>query len=134
MFVRYGGERTDRSGAGRRRLAPPLHPRRLVGGVLVERLGGEQRGGQGVQPLAVLAQQLSDRGVRLLDDPPHLLVDDPLRRLDTWEAPGSSGFWASLGITAIGPISRLMPQRPTIWRAIMVSCWMSDSAPALIES
>ena len=45
-----------------------------------------------------------------------------------------NGFWASLGMTAIGPIARLIPHLPTIWRAIAVSCWMSDSAPALIES
>ena len=31
----------------------------------------------------------------------------------------------------MGPISELMPQRPTIWRAIPVSCWMSDSAPVV---
>ena len=43
--------------------------------------------------------------------------------------PGSSGLMPSSGITAIGPIARLMPQRPTMWRAIRVSCWMSDSAP-----
>ena len=52
---------------------------------------------------------------------------------ETSDTPGSSGPWASDGITAIGPISGLMPQRPTIWRAIPVSCWMSDSAPAEIE-
>jgi hypothetical protein len=52
---------------------------------------------------------------------------------ETSDAPGSSGPCASDGITAIGPIALLIPQRPTIWRAICVSCWMSDSAPAEIE-
>jgi len=32
----------------------------------------------------------------------------------------------------IGPSLSLIPQRPTIWRAIWVSCWMSDSAPVVI--
>ena len=45
--------------------------------------------------------------------------------------PGSSGPMPSCGSTAIGPIARLMPQRPTMWRAIRVSCWMSDSAPVV---
>ena len=40
----------------------------------------------------------------------------------------------SAGITAIGPIARLMPQRPTMWRAIRVSCWMSDSAPVVMSA
>jgi hypothetical protein len=34
-------------------------------------------------------------------------------------------------MTVIGPIASLMPQRPTIWRAICVSCWKSDSAPVV---
>ena len=51
---------------------------------------------------------------------------------ETSETPGSSAPWASDGMTATGPIFGLMPQRPTIWRAMRVSCWMSDSAPALI--
>ena len=38
----------------------------------------------------------------------------------------------SEGSTAIGPMLRLMPQRPTMPRAIPVSCWMSDSAPVVI--
>ena len=37
---------------------------------------------------------------------------------DTSEVPGSSGPERSRGITAIGPIASLIPQRPTIWRAI----------------
>ena len=51
---------------------------------------------------------------------------------ETSETPGSSGPWPSDGSTAIGPTDSLIPQRPTIWRAIAVSCWMSDSAPAVI--
>ena len=45
------------------------------------------------------------------------------------DAPGSSGLRPSRGSTAIGPTASLMPQRPTMLRAISVSCWMSDSAP-----
>ena len=48
-----------------------------------------------------------------------------------WE-PGRSGPFSSCGRTAIGPIASLIPQRPTIPRAIDVSCWMSDSAPVVI--
>ena len=33
--------------------------------------------------------------------------------------------------TAIGPMTSLIPQRPTMPRAIWVSCWMSDSAPVV---
>ena len=36
--------------------------------------------------------------------------------------PGSSGLTPSAGSTAIGPMARLIPQRPTMWRAILVSC------------
>ena len=39
---------------------------------------------------------------------------------------------ASLGSVATGPSERLIPQRPTIARAIPVSCSMSDSAPVVI--
>ena len=45
--------------------------------------------------------------------------------------PGAAGPRPSDGRTASGPISSLIPQRPTIWRAISVSCWMSDSAPVV---
>ena len=48
-------------------------------------------------------------------------------------APGRSGPFGSEGRTATGPIASLMPQRPTIRRAISVSCWMSDSAPVVIS-
>ena len=46
--------------------------------------------------------------------------------------PGSSGPCPSRGSTATGPIASLMPQRPTIMRAMLVSCWMSDSAPVVM--
>ena len=52
---------------------------------------------------------------------------------ETSAAPGRKGPAPSRGITATGPIAGLMPQRPTIWRAISVSCWMSDSAPVLVS-
>ena len=38
----------------------------------------------------------------------------------------------SEGRTLTNPIASLMPQRPTIWRAIVVTWSMSDSAPVLI--
>ncbi len=69
---------------------------------------------------------------RGVDDPPHLAVDEPCVACETSEAPGQQRPLASDGSTAIGPIDSLIPQRPTIWRAIAVSCWMSDSAPAVI--
>ena len=53
---------------------------------------------------------------------------------EVWETPGSNGPSPSAGSTATGPIAGLMPQRPTIWRAIAVICWMSDSAPELMLS
>ena len=47
-------------------------------------------------------------------------------------APGSSGLVLRPSATATGPIASLMPQRPTMPRAIWVSCWMSDSAPVVM--
>ncbi|MEA2229162.1 MAG: hypothetical protein QOF04_2792 [Solirubrobacteraceae bacterium] len=46
-------------------------------------------------------------------------------------APGSSGPSAALGSSVTGPSLSLMPHRPTIWRAICVRCWRSDSAPVV---
>ena len=37
---------------------------------------------------------------------------------ETSDAPGRNGPAPSRGSTASGPIASLMPQRPTIWRAI----------------
>ena len=45
---------------------------------------------------------------------------------------GSSGVCPSLGRSVTGPSLSLIPQRPTIWRAIWVSCCRSDSAPVVI--
>ena len=72
-------------------------------------------------------------GVRLVDDAAHLLVDEPLRVRRDLGCAGQEGPAPSRGTTATGPIAGLMPQRPTIWRAISVSCWMSDSAPVLVS-
>jgi hypothetical protein len=52
---------------------------------------------------------------------------------ETSETPGSSGPLPSLGSTDTGPTLSLIPHRPTIERAIWVSCWMSDSAPVVIS-
>ena len=54
------------------------HTGSLVRGILVERLVLEQRGGERVQARPLGLQQLGDTCVGLLDDPPHLLVDQPL--------------------------------------------------------
>jgi hypothetical protein len=55
----------------------------------------------------------------------HLVVDELLRvRRDLCDSRKER-----LGSTETRPIASLMPQRPTIWRAISVSCWRSDSAP-----
>ena len=106
-----------------------------VGRLLVERLGLEQRLRERVQLAALARQQLGRVGVRLVGQPPHLGVDDLLRVLRGLRDPGQQlAVWPSEGSTATGPIAGLMPQRPTIWRAIAVICWMSDSAPELMLS
>ena len=51
-----------------------------------------------------------------------------IRRWVSSEVSGGPGH-PSWRRTVIVPIFSLMPQRPTIWRAIWVSCWKSDSAP-----
>ena len=38
----------------------------------------------------------------------------------------------SAGSTATNPTASLIPQRPTIPRASIVACWMSDSAPVVM--
>ena len=103
--------------------------------VLVERLVLEQRAGERVELAAVLASAARTTSlVRLVDDPPHLVVDQLLRvRRDLGDTRGAAARAPSRAITASGPIASLMPQRPTIWRAISVSCWMSDSAPVLMS-
>ena len=54
-----------------------------------------------------------------LDDPPHLLVDQLLRaRRDLGRAGQQRPARRRTGSTASGPIASLIPQRPTIWRAI----------------
>ena len=68
----------------------------------------------------------------LVDDPPHLVVDELLRFRSRPRRAGQERSRPP-GMTAIGPIVGLIPQRPTICRAIPVSCWMSDSAPVLIS-
>ena len=40
--------------------------------------------------------------------------------------------YRQVGSTAIGPTLSLIPQRPTIWRAIAVTWSMSDSAPVVM--
>ena len=101
-----------------------------VGVVLVERLVLEQRGGERVELAAVLRSSATTSLVRLVDDAAHLVVDELAACAgETSAAPGRNGPAPSRGSTATGPIAELMPQRPTIWRAISVSCWMSDSAP-----
>ena len=105
---------------------------RGVGGVLVERLRAQQRVGQRLELAAVLVEQPRDLAVGLLDDPPHLLVDEALGQLGRLAGAGQQRALLLRGSTAIGPIASLIPQRPTMPRAIWVSCWMSDSAPVVI--
>ncbi len=45
--------------------------------------------------------------------------------------PGKSGPSLGPGSTETGPIFSDMPQRPTIWRAMFVTCSRSDSAPVV---
>ena len=49
--------------------------------------------------------------------------------VDDW--PGSSMPSERPSATAMGPMTSLIPQRPTMPRAIWVICWMSDSAPVV---
>jgi predicted metal-dependent hydrolase len=49
-----------------------------VGVRRVEGLGCEERLGNAVELLAMLRKQIGGLGVGLLDDSPHLLVDQPL--------------------------------------------------------
>src|SRR5215207_3724231 len=72
-----GGQRRLSRCVGRR--ARNLSGR--VGGILVERLLAQQRLGERVELAAVLGEQVADLGVGLFDDPPDLLVDEPLGRL-----------------------------------------------------
>ena len=91
---------------------------------------GRRRASRGSRGSRAAARSTSR--VRRLDDPPHLLVDQPLGRLrGLARRRAGTARIPSVGITAIGPIAWLIPQRPTIWRAIRVSCWMSDSAPVV---
>ena len=104
-----------------------------VGRVLVERLGASSAAvsESSLSRCSVSsARHLGVRGRRRSAGPRGRSIS--CVACETSEAPGSSGPWPSDGSTAIGPIASLIPQRPTIWRAIAVSCWMSDSAPGVI--
>ena len=107
---------------------------RGVGLVLVERLVLEQRLRQRIELRSVLAQQRDDFFVGLFHDAPDFGVDELLRVLRDLGGTGQDGPRPSVGMTVSGPTALLMPQRPTIWRAISVSCWMSDSAPVVTSA
>ena len=84
--------------------------RRRVGLRLVERLGLEQRLGERLELVAVLDEQSVDLRVRLVDEPPDLVVDHLLgvaRR--SRAAPGEQRACASAGITATGPMAGAHP-------------------------
>jgi hypothetical protein len=83
--------------------------------------------------VAVVVEQRGGGGVCFVDDAADLGIDELLGLLGGWGGPGKNAVCSSMGRTAIGPIAALMPQRPTIWRASWVSCWMSDSAPVVIS-
>ena len=80
----------------------------------------------------MLAQQLGDLGVGGLDDPPDLLVDQPLGRLGglaTRRAAAVPSRPPGAPRSARSPGS--CPSGRPCARAIRVSCWMSDSAPVV---
>ena len=86
----------DVGGALRGRRAPlAVDARHGVGVDLVERLALEQRLGEGVELLAVVADEppVSPR-VLLVDDPAYLLVDQLLGRLRTTAGAGQRGALA----------------------------------------
>ena len=104
---------------------------RGVGVLLVERLVLEQRLGEGVQLVAVVAaaaRRPARAPRRRSGASPRRSAPASARRPRS--RPGRAAR-PSAGATASGPIAGLMPQRATIWRTISVSCWMSDSAPVV---
>ena len=104
-----------------------------VGVGRVERLGVEQRVGEAVELVAVLGEQLRDLArarPRRSGAPPRRSATASAARSRSRR--GAAAPARRAGSTAIGPSFSLIPQRPTIWRAIWVSCWMSDSAPVVI--
>ena len=78
-----------------------------------------------VELCAVVEEEMGDLVVRALDNAAHFLVDEQLGlRRGFTGAGGNHAPGPSLGRSVTGPSRSLMPQRPTIWRVICVSCWM----------
>ena len=99
---------------------------------LVERLGLQERGGERDQLVAVRGEQAGRFALALLDDAPHLGVDQLGGRLAVglaWKAGESPSSCAATKL--IGPSFSLIPQRSTIWRAISVTCRRSFSPPVV---
>jgi hypothetical protein len=96
---------------------------RGVGLVLLERLVLEHGHGEGVELVAVGAHQFGHVLVRVLDQVAHLLVDELLSDRGDVARAGSGISPFSL-ITVIGPITSLIPHRPTMFRASSVACLM----------
>ena len=119
------------SGAG---TGSGVDARGLVGLVLVERLVLEQGARERLEAVALALEQRDRLLLGLVDDLAHLLVDQPLRVLGGLrDARAAAGPRSSDGETATAPIASLIPQRPTMLRAMRVSCWMSDSAPVVVS-
>jgi hypothetical protein len=106
-------------------------PGRSVGVVLAKGLVGDEAVGERLEVVAVLLEKREHVVVRVGDDPAHLFVNQPLRLRRGDLGPGRSGLSLWEGRAVIGPMTSLVPQRPTIWRAIAVTCSRSDSAPAV---
>ena len=115
-------------------VCPPRETGGLVGLVLVERLGIEETFRESVEVLAVDAERLDRVAVALVDDAAHLDVDNLTRRRRGAVAVEGElllARWRERGDRADrGDI----PQRPTIWRAIVVARSRSDSAPVVKSS
>ena len=73
------------------------------------------------------------RSWAVVDEPPDLLVDEAPASPRRPPSP-ANGFRRPAGSDGDrSPISSLMPQRPTIARAMPVTCSMSDSAPVVMS-
>ena len=121
----YAGRAPRRRAAGRRRSRRPRPGRasRLL----------EQRAGQRLQARALALDEQrpcrcsASSTIRRTSSSTSCCVSLGGRRL----ARAAACRPARPSATAIGPMTSLIPQRPTMPRAIWVICWMSDSAPVV---
>ena len=106
----------------------------FVGLVLVERLGVEEAFGESVEVLAVGSEGFDRVGVALVDDATDFGVDDLAGGRRGTVAVEDELLLPGGGSMVTGPIAGDMPQRPTIWRAMVVTMSRSDSAPVVKSS